>query len=499
MSYYYDIVKFNDIWSNNPLIIFDTNGILNIYKYSTDTINQILKVLDKVPTHQYLLLAEVLNEYNKNRKNVISREYNKYKEVTRELERIIQIAKNDINKQFYKYNKFRFPQVKELGKRINESIEYIEKEAQSYSKLIKEEAKLNQDLLKEDRVHLFVDNLIKANRIGKKFSLSELLGIYNEGELRYKYRIPPGYMDADKDKSDTTKREKFGDLVIWKELLSQAKECNKPIIFITNDEKEDWWTLDDYKYPISPRMELLSEFQENSNEDLIFISLTNFINFVSEINKMVNLKTYIEMNATGVCEDLIFDVGLEEVLNEEGQLSNYLIHCGDLQDYCDNDITDVEINDYYETIVEIETVEFHGNHVVIEGILETEVDIMVTEYYSPNYSEETNCTLSISGYISFEFDVNFNKGEDFIIYDSLKIEAGGLSVQNFESLEENDKEDRCQDCGRPQVSYQTRNEEPICEECSWSYEVCTECGKLVEQDEISGSFCEDCLQLEFVD
>jgi chemotaxis protein histidine kinase CheA len=140
LSYVFPFEDFQELWDSNPFIIFDTNGFLNIYRYSTETIDQILRVLSSIPKEQIMVPAQVLEEFLKNRENVISTEYSKYKEVTKEVDRIMLTAKNDIEKQFTKYNKFRFPLVKELGLKIDEAIQSITKEAQTY----KEKKKLKE-------------------------------------------------------------------------------------------------------------------------------------------------------------------------------------------------------------------------------------------------------------------------------------------------------------------------------------------------------------------
>jgi hypothetical protein len=48
-------------------------------------------------------------------------------------------------------------------------------------------------------------------------------------------RLPPGFKEGKED------YRKFGDIIIWFQLLNYAKQCGKPIIWITADAKEDWW------------------------------------------------------------------------------------------------------------------------------------------------------------------------------------------------------------------------------------------------------------------
>ncbi|WP_146144108.1 PIN-like domain-containing protein [Photobacterium phosphoreum] len=59
----------------------------------------------------------------------------------------------------------------------------------------------------------------------------------SEGPSRFQHRLPPGFEDGGKDEN------KFGDLIIWFEILEHAasnKASFEKILFITNDEKKDW-------------------------------------------------------------------------------------------------------------------------------------------------------------------------------------------------------------------------------------------------------------------
>lgn len=58
-----------------------------------------------------------------------------------------------------------------------------------------------------------------------------------EGEMRVAQRMPPGYKDGGKGEN------KYGDLIIWFEILQFAKgNCDNfdKIVFLSNDEKPDW-------------------------------------------------------------------------------------------------------------------------------------------------------------------------------------------------------------------------------------------------------------------
>ncbi|EKG0035361.1 hypothetical protein O1D86_003413, partial [Vibrio cholerae] len=58
-----------------------------------------------------------------------------------------------------------------------------------------------------------------------------------EGDARFEHRLPPGFKDGGKGEN------RFGDLIIWYEILSKSKELKNDfehVVFLSNDEKSDW-------------------------------------------------------------------------------------------------------------------------------------------------------------------------------------------------------------------------------------------------------------------
>ena len=95
-----------------------------------------------------------------------------------------------------------------------------------------------------------------------------------EGEWRYKQELPPGYMDF----TEKQGIQKYGDLIIWKEILNKAKKDNCSVIFITNDVKQDWYEAHDKRQnPICPRHELILEFMTMTGKDIWFYTLDQFV------------------------------------------------------------------------------------------------------------------------------------------------------------------------------------------------------------------------------
>lgn len=74
---------------------------------------------------------------------------------------------------------------------------------------------------------------------------------------RYRNQIPPGYKDSAKDD------EGIGDLLIWLTILQIGAERKQSVIFVSGEEKADWWHRSENQQ-LYPRYELVDEFRRAS-------------------------------------------------------------------------------------------------------------------------------------------------------------------------------------------------------------------------------------------
>src|SRR6185312_4362444 len=74
---------------------------------------------------------------------------------------------------------------------------------------------------------------------------------------RLRRRIPPGYKDG--SKADTG----IGDFLVWLAILKLAAEQKKNLIFVTGEEKSDWFIRADGE-GVYPRPELMNEYRRAS-------------------------------------------------------------------------------------------------------------------------------------------------------------------------------------------------------------------------------------------
>ncbi|RVI62688.1 PIN-like domain-containing protein [Sinorhizobium meliloti] len=116
------------------------------------------------------------------------------------------------------------------------------------------------------------------NRIGDKWPADKLAALKKEGEDRYSKKIPPGYKDQKKDAGEY---DKFGDLIIWKDMIAKAKADKRPVIFISDDAKEDWWWIHRGR-KMGPRPELIEELRTESGQDFHIYEFSQFLRFAAD-------------------------------------------------------------------------------------------------------------------------------------------------------------------------------------------------------------------------
>jgi hypothetical protein len=81
---------------------------------------------------------------------------------------------------------------------------------------------------------------------------------------RKERKLPPGYKDASKDGNA------LGDLLIWHTILEAGRSRHQHVVFVTNDEKADWWHRS-AGTALFARYELVEEFRRVSEGKSFYI------------------------------------------------------------------------------------------------------------------------------------------------------------------------------------------------------------------------------------
>lgn len=284
--------------SNNTLVIFDTNTLLNIYRYSESTKNTLITAMEKISNNIWIPYQVGL-EFNLNRRIVLEAMKKEKKAFLEDIENnfsksLLEEAEKKLN-SFTIYSKDAKENKREvinkLETKLNEMSVEVFKDVQEWTELIN----LDLDLVSQ------IENLFKG-KIGNSYNQHELNSKLENAEYRYENNIPPGYKDKDKKVKGVYEKtnynglsfeKRFGDLIVWNQIIDKAKsEDFKKIVFVTDDVKEDWWYIVNGK-TIGARAELKNELLREANADLTILNSNSFLNHMS--NNEPNKKDLLEV------------------------------------------------------------------------------------------------------------------------------------------------------------------------------------------------------------
>lgn len=498
--------EFREFWETEPIVVIDSCSLLDLYRYAPNASKNILKNFKGIQSNIWLP-AQVLEEYFENKDHVINDAHKKFENVSEEVQRIVKDVEKKVTSKFHRYGKFKYPNINMFRNDLEEIISSLNEKAKSFKGIVATEIQENKEALLEDEVNSFIQTLEEFNQIGVPFPLPKRIELFREGEFRYSHLIPPGYKDIVKDSKDPTKTKKFGDLIIWKEILDKSTETQESFIFITDDEKEDWWDLKvhnthlgERKEILGPRKELISEFESVSKigkGGFLMLTLPEFNRHISKENE-VSLKELflndVELNPEEVVKKIVDLKEWPLILDESGELTYSFIHDGELQDLTGEILTDVEITDFLDPEFDNLYVDYDGDEVIIEGSFSCGVIVNIETALSSEYHEWIEAKLLLTGNITIEFNLEYDEENDTIERIDETLAVSGITINNYEDLStDNDYSDiACISCGIRPGNYFTNEGDCVCGHCIDNFDVCPGCGKLFEYGTLGGYKCGKC-------
>ncbi|MFT5884666.1 MAG: hypothetical protein ACI9IP_001123 [Arcticibacterium sp.] len=286
----------------NGHVVFDSSALLSFYGYTERISEEYFNKVFEALKGRLWLPAQVIYEFEKNREKVITKPKGAYLNLSKSngttdggyLESIqngidlirkntksIQGQIKTLAERTIKDDKHphigqkNIREFKDILKTFESNIEILN---EGYDNLLNDTQNQIGEKIKElDKKSLsdnFRERLDKYFEHGKPYSYEKMLEIIKEGRFRYENEIPPGYEDEKKKIGF----QMFGDLLLWFQIIDYAKDKKKPIIFVTNDVKVDWWQQDgDGQTSDTPRHELLFEFKDKSKQKVWFYTIDRLI------------------------------------------------------------------------------------------------------------------------------------------------------------------------------------------------------------------------------
>ncbi|MFD2409812.1 PIN-like domain-containing protein [Paenibacillus rhizoplanae] len=251
----YNQEDFDFLWEN-CIFVFDTNMLLNFHRYSNSTNKDFFNVLTRVKDRLWIP-HQVLLEYMYNQESVQIGLKNSYSKIDSAFKKIFNPALEEAKKELKQYKNHPFIETSEIVFKLegvlSDFYQILQNTEEIHEIEVEQRGKLENSIL-----DLFIN-------VGKAFTEEELKRVIQSGQERYKILRPPGYEDRHK-KDEEWKQydnlivpDKYGDLVAWKQIILHAKVIKQPVVFITDDQKQDWWRILKGR-TLGPRVELIDEF-----------------------------------------------------------------------------------------------------------------------------------------------------------------------------------------------------------------------------------------------
>lgn len=232
-----------NIWGKG-IFVFDSCVLLNIY-YLSSQINTFLDIL-RVLRKQIKTPYQIALEYHNNMFSKIDTQYQTYQRVDDIVNKLTNEIQNIPDKLcFTKDEKVK-----------------IKKDLQNIHEKIKSISDNNYYSTVRDQIASLLENTIESSIPDNVIKEWE-----KEGEKRYQNHLPPGYKDRNKSNGN-----QYGDFFIWKSVLEISQRDAKPVIFVTEDKKKDWFYQQNHAHPF-----LLNEFILTTKQHVLIYSLSDFI------------------------------------------------------------------------------------------------------------------------------------------------------------------------------------------------------------------------------
>ena len=283
-------------------IVFDTNILLNFYKYSSNTREAAFKIIEKVQNRLWMPF-QVYLEYHEKREHKITEVINLASNLKKNIKDFFE-KRLGISKQSPFYNI--------LNKNQKQTIKEIEEYITSNK----------QEKFNPDNILTFLENVYK-NKVSQAPLPEEIIEKCSNIRKRYELSIPPGYKDCNK------KENIYGDALIWLDVIDYAKNNNKDIIWVSDDSKDDWIKNNEL------RDDLVREFQIKTGKQIKHYTSELFFKKMGNMQDLKLSKANISeisdiVKSLKIQNDIFNSLKIPDIANINADLYNYANRANDI-------------------------------------------------------------------------------------------------------------------------------------------------------------------------
>lgn len=285
------------------VVAVDTNILLALYRYQPKHVEDWLRVFSELGD-RFWLPHQVGLEFWRNRDSLAANPADSLS-----ARKDISDSVKDIQKRFrtwiYRTSVNQTPEQTEKVTGVQEAVQALIDDIDAA--VVRHHERFSWDPGK-DEVAVGLKKLFSEGAtIGPPFTREELQGEHSRADTRFKNKIPPGFMDDSNDENAKAKGSgkdsdsKYGDYLLWRQLLNHAKSIEAPpggrkfVTLVTDDVKDDWWRKysahregDDKDAPHRvPHPDLVEEMQRESGARYIQLETKHFLYYA---RKFLNVK-----------------------------------------------------------------------------------------------------------------------------------------------------------------------------------------------------------------
>ncbi|MER9494148.1 PIN-like domain-containing protein [Mesorhizobium sp. M0320] len=283
--------EFKKLWTEG-LLVPDNNVLIHLFRFMPKQREEVLAAFKSFGDRLWLP-HQVAKEFHDGWRSADSSNRGAYSKLREDLTK----KKGEIDDLIRRFSRFDpWPE----GSTMNQIASF-------FDGLSKDIDGATSNLPDADEVFAAVSNLFEG-KVAIQPEQKHIDARVKEAERRMQAKIPPGYMD-----------KRPGDYLIWAELKEKAKAVALPILFVTDDRKEDWW-LEQSGKTIGPRPELRQEFFSETGQMFYAYPPGRFLSMLRERNQnLISPETVQEMERAELASDLSERLRNRQFLLEEAE------------------------------------------------------------------------------------------------------------------------------------------------------------------------------------
>jgi hypothetical protein len=258
---YRELHRYGARMLDDSIIVLDSSAVLRLYEYPPLERNALLNAFDSahhrlwVPNRTYL-------EVRRRRDSVRARNRNAIRAVEPYFAKLFDNVRNrrDIN-EAYDVPRI-FEKTLARARAIVENMLLAEMTATENAAF--------------EQVDKLIDLLMERGRQAPNIDSEDFERLLRIGPNRMRLGVPPGFEDFEKKLSQGRHLEDaLGDLILWEEIVRFASKVRRPILFVTGEEKRDWW--DRTASDVKPHHLLVEEMLNRSDQKYGSLRVQDFV------------------------------------------------------------------------------------------------------------------------------------------------------------------------------------------------------------------------------